>query len=229
MRLHKFWGYVKFILKWFCISIFGIVGTTAMLFYWSYKPPVKIEQQVCRPQTLDYALGNIDPRFNLKNEDILTVLKSSAQIWDEPLGYDILKYNPRADFKINFVYDERQKYEEKSKKYNEDVARLEQTYHGSVLKAKEKALLDNFNAYETKFNGGLKDFTQGEYRGNSINIFAFAGEEDLKILLAHEFGHAFGILDNQNPYSIMNGLANDNFPMVTSDDLKVVKELCVQS
>jgi hypothetical protein len=220
---------IIFFIKWFFISIFGIVGITAMLFYWNYKPPVKIEQQVCNPQVLEYSLGSVDSRFNLKNEAILELLKDSEIVWDEPLGYDVLRYNQDSDFRINFVFDDRQKYVEKARDYYRKYAQIEQD--GSFATArKEKRLTDEFNAYEDRFKSSLDstgNFIQGEYRGNEIDIFSFDNEADLKNLVAHEFGHALGIDDNQNPYSIMGGMKNDNFPLATPEDLKRAREFCV--
>ena len=75
---------------------------------------------------MEYSLGNIDSRFNLKNEEILAVLKDSEKTWEEPLGYDILRYNPEATFKINFIFDERQEYTQRAKEFVEEYKKLAQ-------------------------------------------------------------------------------------------------------
>ena len=194
---------------------------------------------MCQPLFLEYTLGDVDSRFNLKNEEIIEVLKNSEKIWEESLEYDILSYNPEAYFKINFVFDERQEYEILERKYSELQDALnfsEKTKKETVKIRKEMAVIEakqdllSDKIYSSGEKYGEDDaYTQGDYSGNSINVYSFDDRETLVTLLAHEFGHALEVPDNQDPDSIMCGKNSGHNRRVTSDDLEKAKNFCVNS
>ena len=57
---------------------------------------------------LYYRIGTIDPRFHLTEDEAKILLQDAAKIWEQPLGHQFFFYNPKADFKVNFIYDQRQ-------------------------------------------------------------------------------------------------------------------------
>jgi hypothetical protein len=67
-------------------------------------------------------------------------------------------------------------------------------------------LVEQYNRGVGEYNetfGQSRQFTQGEYRGDSINIFSFTDTNELRLVLAHEFGHALGIDHAEGRESIM--------------------------
>jgi hypothetical protein len=59
-----------------------------------------------------------------------------------------------------------------------------------------QALVDSYNREVEIFNdnfGFSREFTQGDYQGDRINIYKFSDVQELEQVLAHEFGHALGI------------------------------------
>jgi hypothetical protein len=56
--------------------------------------------------------------------------------------------------------------------------------------------------YNTIF-GGEREFTQGDYQGDEINIYQFRDRDEPKRVLAHEFGHALSLGHVENDHSIM--------------------------
>jgi hypothetical protein len=58
------------------------------------------------------------------------------------------------------------------------------------------------NEYNEKFDGG-KEFTQGDYEDDVINIYEFGDEDELVVVLAHEMGHALGIEHVEGEASVM--------------------------
>lgn len=67
-------------------------------------------------------------------------------------------------------------------------------------------LVEQYNRGVGEYNetfGQSRQFTQGEYRGQSINIFSFSDEDELRLVLAHELGHALGIGHVDGRQSIM--------------------------
>jgi len=55
-----------------------------------------------------YSVGDIDPRFNIKREEVITIAQEAEGRWNSAIGQEILKYDPEASLKITFVYDQRQ-------------------------------------------------------------------------------------------------------------------------
>lgn len=68
------------------------------------------------------------------------------------------------------------------------------------------ALAKKFNLEVEMYNGtyvNQREFEKGVFDGRNIDIYEFDKEEDLKVALVHEFGHALGIEHVDNPRSIM--------------------------
>ncbi len=59
-----------------------------------------------QPKT--FAIGSIDPRFNIKKEELAKLAQQAAAIWNKAAGRTILQYNSKASLKINLIFDQRQ-------------------------------------------------------------------------------------------------------------------------
>ncbi len=57
---------------------------------------------------LDFAIGEIDQRFKINEEDLISNSEAAAKRWNDGKGRQILRYNQKAGLRINMVYDERQ-------------------------------------------------------------------------------------------------------------------------
>ena len=86
----------------------------------------------------------------------------------------------------------------------------------------------NVDVFNNKF-GPAREFTQGDYIDNNINIYEFETTTDLKMVLAHEFGHALGLDHVENPHSVMYYLMEkqdiDNLKP-TEEDISALKQYC---
>jgi hypothetical protein len=88
------------------------------------------------------------------------------------------------------------------------------------------ALAKKFNMEVELFNGtyvNQREFEKGVFDGRNIDIYEFDKEEDLRIALVHEFGHALGIEHVENPKSIMYrrlALQDVNDIQLTAEDLR---------
>lgn len=76
-----------------------------------------------------------------------------------------------------------------------------------------------------------EEFEQGLYiqdeKGKRIEIYQFENKESLLNVLTHEFGHALGLMHNDNPNSVMYRLHVENKKQgITADDLATLHELC---
>jgi hypothetical protein len=77
--------------------------------------------------------------------------------------------------------------------------------------------------------GEAREFDQADYTGKDINVYQFDNPDDLRLVLAHEFGHALGIDHVENPKSIMYYLMekqNVSHPSPSIEDIVALKKVC---
>ena len=86
---------------------------------------------------------------------------------------------------------------------------------------------EEVNTYNDQF-GFVREFTQGDYQRDNINIYKFSDTIELERVLVHEFGHALGIGHVEGTSSVMYYLLEDPAqpPVLTSDDLAAVVAVC---
>lgn len=72
--------------------------------------------------------------------------------------------------------------------------------------ARGNVLITDYNTIVKEYNeefSEAEEFTQGEYGKGSITIYKFNSEEELTLVLGHEFGHALSLGHVENTQSIM--------------------------
>lgn len=109
---------------------------------------------------------------------------------------------------------------------NQKVAELNQEAAEINIMAQNLHL--DVNAYNGKF-GTSREFDQGNYTGKEINIFQFSGVDDLRLVLAHEMGHALGMDHVDDPQAIMYYLMdqqNIKNLQPAPADLAAIKKSC---
>ncbi len=75
--------------------------------------------------------------------------------------------------------------------------------------ARGNVLITDYNTIVEKYNDEFseaREFAQGDYTGEAINVYQFDSEEELTLVFAHEFGHALGFEHVENDVSIMHYL-----------------------
>ena len=64
-------------------------------------------------------------------------------------------------------------------------------------------------------------FDKGHFDGQAIRIYEFQSKDDLRLTLAHEFGHALGLAHHNDPYALMYPMLKDqqlqNFQLRPAD------------
>jgi len=157
----------------------------------------------------DYKVSQFEQRLNEYNREVARLNKAGGV---KPHEYEALE-------------KERQYLE--SKKAELDRERLILNSKASDL----NALGDKINELAQKLNievdihnlrfGEAREFDQGDYTNNKINVYQFEGIADLRLVLAHELGHALGIGHVENPKSIMYYLMEKqdlNNPVLSPED-----------
>lgn len=94
----------------------------------------------------------------------------------------------------------------------------------NALAAKVNQKADTYN------ESAGEDFDQGEYvrdtSGRRINIYEFTSVDDLKRVLAHEFGHALGLGHVEDPEAIMYSYNLGTDVALTADDISELTRTC---
>lgn len=166
---------------------------------------------------LVYTLGNIDPRFNLSNVEIIEFLSEAEDVWESESGKDLFVFKQNAEdaVVVNFIFDERQAQifasrtsesilENKWDTYNELVGvydKLIDKYEESLLKYNRNVSLyekrlDNFNRIVDEWNenpGSKEEYKKLKDEDNNIQN-QYKSLEDERIILNNS-------LDNLNQLS----------------------------
>ncbi len=80
--------------------------------------------------------------------------------------------------------------------------------------------------------GTSREFDQGEYVGEEINIYQYEDLPHLRAVLAHEFGHALGLAHGNDPQSVMFHLMQEqplNPIVLTAEDKAMLLAQCDQT
>jgi len=118
-----------------------------------------------------------------------------------------------------------QSLETLSKRINTIVEEL------NMIGAHGNALVAEYNSVATEYNKRFSighEYAQGDYTQKEINIYQFNSEEELVLVLAHEFGHALGIGHIENSESIMYHIMNRQTITqgLTEEDVKAYALAC---
>lgn len=87
---------------------------------------------------------------------------------------------------------------------------------------------DQVAQYNDRFHRE-REFTQGEYYNGSINIYQFADGKELRLVLAHELGHALSLGHVEDSESVMYYLMDEqprSDIALTAADLAEFKRVC---
>lgn len=124
--------------------------------------------------------------------------------------------------------DDYKELDKKRKEINKLVKEI------NVLAEKESKLVSDYNqkvnTYKSKY-GVAREFEKGVYNGREINIYQFNENNDLRLVLAHELGHALGIGHVENPQSLMYYLMSEqdlDASKLTLEDVAAMNKICGQ-
>jgi DNA repair exonuclease SbcCD ATPase subunit len=107
----------------------------------------------------------------------------------------------------------------------------EVVYQINTIGSEGNSLITDYNEIVEEYNEQFNEsheFTQGDYQGNLINIYQFDSEEELEIVIAHEFGHALKLGHVDGEESIMFHFMEEQTREsgVTAFDLHEFERVC---
>ena len=156
--------FLQYILAILLFSFLGVILTNKT----SIEPVFRqalYKLNINRPcsQPIKYAIGNIDPGFNLSESDLEKTILEAEKIWEEPVGKNLFQYDPSSLFRINMVYDERQKRTQDSQKLQDNLDLLESTHQAVIsqynnVSSAYKKRLDNYNKAVDKYEASLTKY-----------------------------------------------------------------------
>jgi len=92
-------------------------------------------------------------------------------------------------------------------------------------------LVDTYNDIVDSYNERFSEhseFTQGDYQHDAINIYQFTDGDELRLVLAHEFGHALSLGHVENELSIMHHFMDEQDISLglTAEDMEELSRVC---
>jgi len=106
----------------------------------------------------------------------------------------------------------------------DEINGLVEKHNALLVRANTEAnALNRSGSIGVQFEGGLYSRASGK---EWIDIFQFESKAGLRVILAHELGHALGMKHNANPSSIMSPLIHTERLALTGEDRDSLKAVC---
>lgn len=126
----------------------ALIGTSAHFAY----------QQTLSPcdKPLEYSIGRFDTQFGISKDEFKNYIAESEKIWEKTLDKNVFIYNPKAEFKINLIYDERQITTIQKQKTEFGLSAVENEF---------KKLDDEFSIFKNEYDQKVYSYE------NALNLY----------------------------------------------------------
>lgn len=160
--MRKFFQYLIVILLF---SFWGIMLTNKESFREEFQQIRK--QYIDKPcmQPIKYSIGTVDSRFSITQADFQKIVSQAEIVWENPIGKNLFQYDPNAQFKINLIYDDRQKSTQEAEKMENQLSDLELKHDKTTrefdsLNAESKRKISNYNKAVEDYKNDLSDYNE---------------------------------------------------------------------
>lgn len=94
---------------------------------------------------LQYSIGEFDTQFGVSKNDFIKKIISAESVWEKAAGRNLFDYDADATFKINLIYDQRQKEVDNKQKTEFGLSAAEVNF-----KSLDAAYVSLKNSYESE-------------------------------------------------------------------------------
>ncbi|NBB77261.1 MAG: matrixin family metalloprotease [Bacteroidetes bacterium] len=182
-------------------------------------------------------------RFSRRFEEKVAAYQRDVQQLDSDIS-ELNRWVQRINRRGGFTELELREYENRKARIDRESRNIEYIEteidrQGRDLNERIDRLnerIDEKNILVEEYNrsfAGSKRFTQGEYieerSGRKIRIYHYSDSDELRLVLAHEMGHAMGIEHVTNPMSVMYHLMdgqNRQELKLTPQDIEALESVC---
>jgi len=100
---------------------------------------------------LEYSIGRFDTQFGISQESFKSYIVEAGKVWEDTLNRKVFIYNPKADFKINLIYDERQLATVQKQKTEFGLSAVESAF---------KQLDANFSVFKSQYENKVSAYEE---------------------------------------------------------------------
>lgn len=193
------------------------------------------DQRQAETEARHIALGHIENsrQFSSSEESKLVQLKSDLNMYQQQINQlkdhyqNNLNHFNHQVLLFNQSINQSEVRRQQLNKAKSELTIEQQTLQNQIDQFNQKVSVLNsqvnaVNHLNQAFNQSVDQFNQrfqprlfdkGLFNGREINIYEFQSTDDLRITLAHEFGHTLGLLHSGDPKSLM-------FPILEKQDFQ---------
>ncbi|ENX64362.1 MULTISPECIES: matrixin family metalloprotease [Acinetobacter] len=156
----------------------------------------QIEQEILRSKQL------LDLKQQQLNQQIQHYNQEQQNARQHPTSFTNPEYfqQRQRDLEQNV-----QTLQQEIAQYNQRIMQLNQQV--DELNALDQQLNASVSQYKQRFKPHL--FHKGLFNGKQILIYEFESTDDLRLTIAHEFGHALGLQHADDPQALMHPIMKD--------------------
>lgn len=144
--------------------VLAVTALLSQVFGFGYWTDLTDHFLKCR-QPITYAVGTVDPRFNLSKSDLKADLKAAELVWEKPLGLNLFQESATGTVKVNLIYDSRQLISEQVQKGKMELLDKQKVFdqHKATYDARVadlKARVADYKARGEEFDRRNKEYAR---------------------------------------------------------------------